>query len=146
MSGLRACRSELLLPRSTPTLRSLSADSGPRRRPMSFFSALKKTHVATWCFCEHLGILTPYWKESMNPVYTVWRRPIREFNKLWMECISLTRAVQTEALRGIGIYRWQEGGKKGSIRFMVQPTFFRLRFHTKQEEWEVYFFRRDKPC
>lgn len=65
-----------------------------------------------------------------------------------MECISLTRAVQTEALRGIGIYRWQGGEKKkrGSTSFMEQP-FFLLDFHHNQEDWSRWkvLLGRDKP-
>lgn len=64
-----------------------------------------------------------------------------------MEYISLTRAVQTEALRGIGIYRWQEGGK-GSIRHTVQPYFLPSTYFPKA--WRasslfVCFFTRDNP-
>lgn len=61
-----------------------------------------------------------------------------------MEYISLTRAGQAEALRGIGIYRWQEGGK-GSIRHTVQPSFFGFSFFAESVESEkyLYFFIRE---
>lgn len=66
-----------------------------------------------------------------------------------MECISLTRAVQTEALRGIGIYRWQGGEKKkrGSTSFTEQPFFFCLIFITtkKTEVDEKVLLGREKP-
>lgn len=65
-----------------------------------------------------------------------------------MEYISLTRAVQTEALRGIGIYRWQEGGK-GSIRHTVQPYFFAFNFFPKSvesEQFVCFFYERQPPA
>lgn len=108
MSNTGACRVELVLPRAPPpffpTRRSLSGswswvddDDGRKRR--SYLVLLK------------LVFSSIVWGVGN---YESWRRWNSHFGQLWMEYTSLTRAVQPEALRGIGIHRWQEGGGKDS--------------------------------
>lgn len=61
-----------------------------------------------------------------------------------MEYISLTRAVQTEAQRGIGIYRWQEGERIHSLHC---ATFsFGSNFFPKSVESETKRQARIKLC
>lgn len=47
-----------------------------------------------------------------------------------MECISLTSVIQTEALRGIGIYRWQ-GEKKKRIHSFHGAVFLSASFSSQ---------------
>lgn len=107
-NGAILCPLWALLPWSAPVLRS----PFPLQRILDvgrwwlFFEAEKK-HVATRYFCESSD--SDSWRKCFSDSFA--EEDWESLCKLWMECISLTSTVQTEALRGIGIYRWQ-GGKK----------------------------------
>lgn len=119
-NGAILCPLWALLPSSTPVRRS----PFPFQRILDvgrwwlFFEAEKK-HVATRYFCESSD--SDSGRKCFSDSFAEW--DWESLCKLWMECISLTSTVQTEALRGIGIYRWQGGEKKErvSTRFMEQP-------------------------
>lgn len=88
-------------PRITPTQRSLSADLTDGCSGIFFSSIRKKTHVGKISADTRLfAKITWNPKTRSEHQQTVW--PTLD------EFVSLTGAVQAEALRGIGIYRWQE--------------------------------------